>query len=58
VQFSYENCQGQYASLNGGQFTGLAALNTYVNPAQVIVGVTGQPAGQPMHALSFTLNRT
>jgi hypothetical protein len=57
VQFSYESCQGQYASLNGGQFTGLAALNTSVNPAQVIVGVTGQAAGL-MYALSFTLNRT
>jgi hypothetical protein len=58
VQFSYENCQGQYASLNGGQFTGLAALNTSVNPVQVIVGVTGQAAGKPMYALSFTLDRT
>ena len=58
VQFSYENCQGQYASLNGGQFTGLAALNTSVSPVQAIVGVTGQAAGHPMYALSFILNRT
>jgi hypothetical protein len=57
VQFSYENCQGQYASLNGGQFTGLAALNTSVSPMQAIVGVTGQATGQPMYALAFTLNR-
>jgi len=57
VQFSYASCQGQYASLNGGQFTGLAALNTSVSPMQAIVAVTGQAAGQPMYALSFTLNR-
>ena len=53
VKFSYENCQGQYASLNGGQFTGLAALNTSVNPVQVIVGVTGQAAGKPMYAVVY-----
>ena len=58
VQFSYENCQGQYATLNGAQFTGLAALNTSVSPMQAIVGVTGQASGQPMYALSFVLNRT
>jgi hypothetical protein len=57
VQFSYESCQGQYASLNGGQFTGLAALNTSASPMQAIVAVTGQAAGQPMYALSFVLNR-
>jgi hypothetical protein len=57
VQFSYANCQGQYASLNGGQFTGLAALNPSVSPMQAIVAVTGQAAGQPMYALSFVLNR-
>jgi hypothetical protein len=57
VQFSYQNCQGQYASLNGVQFTGLAALNTSVSPVQAIVGVTGQAAGQPMYALALTLNR-
>ena len=58
MQFSYENCQGQYANLNGGQFTGLAALNSSVSPIQAIVAVTGQAAGQPIYALSFTLNRT
>ena len=57
VQFTYANCQGQYASLNGGQFTGLAALNTSVSPIQAIVGVTGQATGEPMYALAFTLNR-
>ena len=57
VQFSYENCQGQYATLNGAQFTGLAALNTSVSPMQAIVAVTGQASGQPMYALSFVLNR-
>ena len=56
VQFSYENCQGQYAILNGGQFSGLAALNTSVSPVQLIVGVTGQAAGQPMYAFAFMLN--
>jgi len=58
VQLTYENCQGQYAALNGGQFSGLATLNTSVSPAQAIVGVTGQAAGHPMYALSYTLNRT
>ncbi len=58
VELSYENCQGQAAVLNGGQFSGFATLNTSVSPAQAIVGVTGQAAGHPMYALSFTLNRT
>ncbi|MEO7205703.1 MAG: hypothetical protein ABI356_14555 [Steroidobacteraceae bacterium] len=58
VRFSYENCQGQYASFNGAQFSGLAALNPSVSPKQAIVAVTGQAAGQPIYAVSFVLNRT
>ena len=58
VQLTYDNRQGQYANLNSGQFTGMATLNTSVSPAQAIVVVTGQAAGHPMYALSFTLSRT
>ncbi|HEX2791867.1 MAG TPA: hypothetical protein VHN17_15660 [Steroidobacteraceae bacterium] len=42
VAYSYENCSGAPAVLNGVPFTGLAVLNGNASPAQVIIGVSGQ----------------
>jgi hypothetical protein len=41
VAYSYGNCTGTYAVLDGVQFTGLATLNPNVSPAQLTVAVTG-----------------
>ncbi len=41
VAFTYEDCTGSYAVLNGVQFTGLAALNTSNSPAQLTIAVAG-----------------
>jgi hypothetical protein len=41
VSFSFESCTGNYAVLNGVQFTGLAALDTSNSPAQLTIAVAG-----------------
>jgi hypothetical protein len=41
VAYSFADCTGAYALLNGVQFTGLASLNTTVSPAQLTMAVTG-----------------
>lgn len=41
VSFTYEDCTGTYAALNGVQFTGLASLNTTSSPAQLSIVVSG-----------------
>jgi hypothetical protein len=41
VAYSYGNCTGNYAVLNGVQFTGLATLNSNVSPTQLTLAVTG-----------------
>jgi len=44
VAYSYANCTGSYAVLNGVQFTGLATLNAGTSPTQLTMGVTGASA--------------
>jgi len=41
VTFSFEGCTGNYAVLNGVQFTGQAALDTTNSPAQLTIAVAG-----------------
>jgi hypothetical protein len=41
VSFTYGSCTGNYAVLNGVQFTGLASLNTASSPMQLGMAVTG-----------------
>lgn len=41
VAFSYGNCTGTYAVLNGVQFTGLATLNSSASPQQLSWAVSG-----------------
>jgi hypothetical protein len=54
VTFSYANCQGPQAVLNGVQFSGLATLYT---STQFILGATGSAAGAT-YSVVFTLNKT
>lgn len=56
IQFSYSNCTGAAAVLNGVQFSGLATLNSDTNPEQATIGVTGT-AGATPYAIVFGLNR-
>lgn len=42
VSYTYGDCTGSYAVLNGVPFSGLAELNATQSPAQVIVAVNGQ----------------
>jgi hypothetical protein len=41
VTFTFEGCTGNYAVLNGVQFTGLAALDSGSSPAQLTIAVAG-----------------
>lgn len=56
VQFSYSACQGANAGLNGVQFSGLGTLDTSVQPAQAIIGVTGEAGGRG-YAIDLKLSR-
>lgn len=56
VQFSFSACQGANAALNGVQFTGLGTLETSLQPAQAIIGVTGEAGGRG-YALDLRLSR-
>ncbi len=44
VTFTYDNCTGTSAALNGVPFTGLATLNSSVSPAQLIIAIVGTSA--------------
>jgi len=44
VTFTFASCTGNYAVLNGVQFTGLAALDTSTSPAQLTIAVAGATA--------------
>jgi hypothetical protein len=41
VSYTYANCSGSSAVLNGIEFTGMAELNANASPAEVIIAVTG-----------------
>jgi hypothetical protein len=57
VQYSFANCQGQAAVLNGVQFSGLATLDNTTTPERAIVGVTGQSGGTK-YAIVDVLDRS
>ena len=52
VAYSYGSCTGNYAVLNGVQFTGLATLNSNVSPAQLTMAVTGASSSSKYALLS------
>ena len=54
VTFSYANCQGPAAVMNGAQFSGLGTLYT---STQFILGATGSTASAT-YSVVFTLNKT
>jgi hypothetical protein len=54
VTFSYANCQGPEAVLNGAQFSGLGTLYT---STQFVLGSIGSAAGVT-YSVVFTLNKT
>ena len=56
VQFSYGNCVGAAAVLNGVQFSGLGTLDATANPVQAIIGVTGK-SGAGTYAFVFLVHR-
>jgi len=55
VAYSFGNCTGTYAVLNGVQFTGLASVNTGASPAQLIMAVSGA-SSTSKYAVISTLN--
>jgi hypothetical protein len=44
VAYTYGNCTGTYAQLNGLQFTGLGTLNSQLSPHQLTLAVVGASA--------------
>jgi hypothetical protein len=57
VQYSYANCTGQSAVLNGLQFDGMATLDNTVSPEHAIVGVTAK-SGNVEYAVVLNMPRT
>lgn len=56
VSFSFANCSGTSAALNGVQFTGLATLNTNASPAQITMSVVGTSSPGKQYGIVSTLN--
>ncbi len=42
VSYTFADCSGSYAVLNGVQFSGLAELNTDASPQEIVLAVTGE----------------
>jgi hypothetical protein len=55
VSYSFDDCTGAYAVLNGVEFTGLASLNSGASPVQVTMAVTGA-ASASRYALVSSLS--
>ncbi|HXY97603.1 MAG TPA: hypothetical protein VEH00_11580 [Steroidobacteraceae bacterium] len=55
VAYTFGNCTGTYAVLNGVQFTGLASLNTSLSAAQLTMAVTGA-SSTSKYAITSTLS--
>jgi hypothetical protein len=57
VKYSFANCVGQYAVLNGLQFSGLGMLDNSQTPEHAIIGVTAQ-SGTTKVAIVLNLSRS
>jgi len=57
VAYTYSGCTGTYEPLNGVQLTGLAALNSSLSPAQVVMTATGTLNGN-YYGIISTLTAT
>lgn len=53
IGYTYTECTGTYAALNGLSLTGLAVLNSNQSPPQIIVGVSGQSSTANYAIASF-----
>jgi hypothetical protein len=56
VPYTYGNCTGQYAVLNGLQFSGLGTLDNTQTPEHLLVGASAQ-SGSAKMALVLNLAR-
>jgi hypothetical protein len=57
VTYSYASCTGDWATLNGVAFSGLALLNSNNSPNQIIMATAGDN-GSGDYGIISTLNRT
>lgn len=58
VTYTYSNCDGVWATLNGVSFTGLALINTNSSPNQIIMATAGENTSGDDYGVITTLNRT
>jgi hypothetical protein len=58
VTYTYADCTGTWAVLNGVSFSGVALLNTNASPNQIIIGTSGESASDDNYGIITTLNRT
>lgn len=58
VSVKYASCTGVDAALNGIDFSGLAAVDASVKPAQVLIGVVGESSSGNSYGLVMVLNAT
>jgi len=56
IAYTFANCTGSYAVLNGVQMSGIGTLDTTVSPEQAIIGVSGS-SGTTQVAEVDVLNR-
>lgn len=57
VTFDYASCTGQFSSLNGISFTGMAMLDNTVTPEQIVVAATGTANGTK-YSVVLKFNKT
>jgi hypothetical protein len=58
VTYTYSNCGGDWATLNGVSFSGVALLNSNSSPNQIIMGTSGENTMGDDYGVITTLNKT
>ena len=58
VSYTLASCAGEYAVLNGVQFTGLAIVDSSASPTDIVLAVSGQSSAGVNYAIWSVLNLT
>lgn len=57
ITYTYQNCTGSYAVLNGLQFTGLVENNVNASPVQLVIGSSAPSSAGIYYGVVFALSR-
>ncbi|HEX9138498.1 MAG TPA: hypothetical protein VF848_01825 [Steroidobacteraceae bacterium] len=58
ISYTLASCTGEYAVLNGVQFSGLAIVNTSASPTDIVLAVSGKSTAGVNYAIWSVLNLT